>query len=953
MHTSLPFQRALAVHLILAAALTACGGGNSSSTPSGDTSVNAAPETAAIQDTAVVAGGQDAGTAQTAELATTIATGNPTPDPVVTEALASSADTAGTAVDGIATKLSVSSTVSGPKVHVDSTSGNDANPGTADLPWRTLARAQRAGLPPGGAVLLKCGSIWRESVTVSYGMFPTGGGVVGNYGSCTSSNRPVISGANSLSSLAWSAATRYSGKPVYVAAVSQPVTQLYWNGSPLVSARMPDYKGTGAEFSLIKSANSYNTFIISDADRAAIGGADLVGATVTVRTDPWKLETSTVKGYDAATGTVTLTTNFTSLLKANQGYYISGKAFMLNSPGEWYYDAGARLLYVWTLNWANPASGTLETVTRDVGMTVQYIPNTRVENIVFDRHTSTSLQGRSAPGTVASGVFSKYAGVTGISLTSDDSRVEQSTVLSAASNGIVVDGARGVVKGNTVVNTGVGASALRPGAAISVVAAAGSVLNNTVVNSGYVGITMGRSAGLVVSGNDVSRACSRMTDCGAIYSWGAPSGTTRVSIKGNSIHDLTPNTEGAVGGAPSLVAAIYLDERSAYHDVTGNLITNIGVTSDLSQPTGTGAGVNLHNSSFNTIRSNKIWRVSAASIRVHSSSDGSGVDRVRGNVVAANSLFGMTYYAVSSSGAPAPVTRMVYSEQWVHYNDANQMFSGADVNVSTNNITGTLGANSVKWALSSPATQRTLSASEWTAFSTGDQVSLPFSSRLLLANFSTGNLVQNAVFAAPSTPWTLNKASTSIGAAVSFGACGDSCANFTPGSVQDSLASNTFQMSGAAGDNLYMFRMRAIALAPSVSVGVRLHRMYGDWGAVGYEVPSMPLPTGQETRVETLFASSANADDKIRLDFLGVASQSYQLREVGLYKVSSYELYNPWKESVQLSNPSTVWKNFSCADAKLRTCTTTDLSGNPVVWPVAVAPGSALVAVAADSKWRY
>ena len=62
-----------------------------------------------------------------------------------------------------------------------------------------------------------------------------------------------------------------------------------------------------------------------------------------------------------------------------------------------------------------------------------------------------------------------------------------------------------------------------------------------------------------IRGNEIARACARLTDCGALYAWGKPTSTVRKSITANYVHDLVPNWEGAVGGAPKLVVGLYLD----------------------------------------------------------------------------------------------------------------------------------------------------------------------------------------------------------------------------------------------------------------------------------------------------------------------------------------------------------------------------------------------------------
>jgi len=52
--------------------------------------------------------------------------------------------------------------------YVDSTAGDDGNPGTSpEAPWRTLARASRQTFGPGDRILLKRGSEWREGLKLA------------------------------------------------------------------------------------------------------------------------------------------------------------------------------------------------------------------------------------------------------------------------------------------------------------------------------------------------------------------------------------------------------------------------------------------------------------------------------------------------------------------------------------------------------------------------------------------------------------------------------------------------------------------------------------------------------------------------------------------------------------------------------------------------------------------
>jgi len=73
---------------------------------------------------------------------------------------------------------------SGTTYYVDSVAGNDANAGTSEsLAWQTLTKVSSASLAPGDSLLLKRGSVWTGTLTVSRSGTAAQNILIGAYGS--------------------------------------------------------------------------------------------------------------------------------------------------------------------------------------------------------------------------------------------------------------------------------------------------------------------------------------------------------------------------------------------------------------------------------------------------------------------------------------------------------------------------------------------------------------------------------------------------------------------------------------------------------------------------------------------------------------------------------------------------------------------------------------------------
>ena len=69
-------------------------------------------------------------------------------------------------------------------VYVDAANGNDNNPGTEALPWKTLRKVTEVRLTTGQSVFLRCNRVWRESLSLDTVQLTNGTSIVGYGGDC-------------------------------------------------------------------------------------------------------------------------------------------------------------------------------------------------------------------------------------------------------------------------------------------------------------------------------------------------------------------------------------------------------------------------------------------------------------------------------------------------------------------------------------------------------------------------------------------------------------------------------------------------------------------------------------------------------------------------------------------------------------------------------------------------
>lgn len=836
---------------------------------------------------------------------------------------------------------------SGTGYYVDQATGNDNNPGTIDAPWRTLAKASTAPLRAGDALLLNCGSVWRESLEITSAQGRDGDFLVGGYGDCSGDRRPIIRASDWIPQTAW-AQVADETRPIFAKKWGTVVTRLFVDGKPQIPARYPNFKSIGAEYSLATGLGSRKTFGVKANDLAVLANKDLVGATVHIKTAAWLLSSAKIQSFDSSTGAITLDQDLPFTVREGTGYIIEGKRWMLDTPGEWYYDAATGELLIWTNDGASPANHAgIEAAWRDYGLTIRWSKNVRVERIRVDQQSQDGIRMIETPGAIVSDVVSAHAHEHGISIISAaNTAIRDSVVQGAGRRGIVsreTDNAQ--IIGNRVSDTGGNGRSDDTDGALTIFGQGSVVRGNLVERSANAGIFFGNRANTLIEDNTVFESCLRFTDCAGIYTWTASAPAlpptayeARATVRNNVIVGARSNSEGCAPACKNMALAIYLDELTSGATISGNNISDAEV------------GIGLHNSPYNIVQGNTIRNVSFSSMRMSQTRTTTGI--ISGNKILNNSLVSGKTMAMLN-GIPSDV-QIIPAIYWFHGSDPAAYFTSLGTIVSGNtNLTTERNAEAT-WVFATWTTNKPLPPADWKKYATTDVIRAPATYRNLVST-TEGDLLRNGTFSPSITDGWSTYFDTSAGTGGAFNIgnyanCGGNCGRFTPASQNDQLRTKPFQMNATSGQSLHVFRMTAIGGATGGTRNAYIRRNESPWDNYGFSMPTLTVPAGQQAEVEYFFlAKSADAGV---LDLRAAGGSEAFIKKVSVQRVTSVEFADPTKFTAHIINPTTTNLSFPCVALKLSTCDAVDEAGNKITWPLVVAARSSAQVYALDTKWR-
>ncbi|EDN71429.1 conserved hypothetical protein [Beggiatoa sp. PS] len=271
-----------------------------------------------------------------------------------------------------------------------SNSGNDANDGLTDpSSWQTIDKINSIEFANNDMILFKRGEVFRGEIS----LFKSPIGITfGAYGTGTN---PEIVGSVKITG--WIPTTHPAlSTNVYEADVSGlPLTadgihHLFVNGKLMTIARYPNVDSPD-KINWLNVGATAGTNGFTDPALVAYGKPDgyWVGATLRIRNYSWTYTVTEVTSYTASTGQITASRLSNQL--PEWGYFLDSKLEELDHPGEWYYDAGIKKVYLYPKGGINPNTSLIEGSTYDIGIKISSENNTTIENLSFRHFTDKGV----------------------------------------------------------------------------------------------------------------------------------------------------------------------------------------------------------------------------------------------------------------------------------------------------------------------------------------------------------------------------------------------------------------------------------------------------------------------------------------------------------------------------------------------------------------------------------
>lgn len=421
--------------------------------------------------------------------------------------------------------------------YVDNLNGNNQNDGTLNSPFKTIQKA--ASIMVAGSTCYIRGGVYRETITPK------------NSGTNTSpitfmpynQENVTISGTNEVTG--W----QVESGNIYWAPINwnmgEGFNQVFVDSVMMDQARWPNagtdcFTQNGWQFG---SANGTSvTFPVSRPQNYWVGGTvyGIFGA-------HWNAQGATITSSDAS-GVLTVA-NKTDIWWLGEGEgFITGLLSELDVAGEWH--IANNKLYLWTPNSQNPATLKVEAKARKWCFDLKNKSHIKINNLNI-KAGSISMNGSYFCEINDCDIsylshFIKYTwsgwdeagdianGNNGIWINGNNNTINNCRIQHSAGSGIVIIGARNIIKNNSISDINYSATYSCP---ISIRNSSGGniIYYNTIWNAGRDIIQLYGANNDQIMFNDLSLAGLICHDIGILYQWGRDGKGTRIAY--NWIHD--------------------------------------------------------------------------------------------------------------------------------------------------------------------------------------------------------------------------------------------------------------------------------------------------------------------------------------------------------------------------------------------------------------------------------
>ena len=354
----------------------------------------------------------------------------------------------------------------------------------------------------------------------------------------------------------------------YGISVTPAPLEAFFRDQPMTLARWPN-AGFATIASLPGGANGLS-FTVNGGNPAAWAKEPNLHAFGYWSRD-WADTTLAVQSVDGS-GTITLQAPAPTMgLAVGQRVFIENALSELDSPGEYYVDTSAGLLYVWPP--ASMTDGDIQVSVADSLLVANNATYLLVQNLTLDIGRGDGIQMNGGGKNTVDHVTILNMGNRGGVSSSGSSGFQYVTVANAGEGGLTIySGNRttlaagsSFVTNSTIHDYARRSRTYRP--AISVSGAGDQITGNTIYNGPHAAIIFGGN-NHEIGNNEIYNVVTETSDAGAVYA-GRDWTMRGTIIENNFLHDIgTPSQ-------PTATMGIYLDDEYCQTTVRRNVFSNV------------------------------------------------------------------------------------------------------------------------------------------------------------------------------------------------------------------------------------------------------------------------------------------------------------------------------------------------------------------------------------------
>lgn len=698
------------------------------------------------------------------------------------------------------------------------------------------------------------------------------------------------------------------------------------------NAQQPDslyYSIAQDSATTLVGGKNVSTYLTTGSDLQLPAGVTLTaGTSIRIRTFDWIFDERKIASVSGSQINLDQPSSFP--LYKGWGYFLTGQLWMLDEPGEYYFDPASKTVYVWMPD--SEAPGDRVSIAQlDPGIDISNASYVVVDGIAV-RNSGTGVQMLKANNVILRNMtFADILGM-GVSATYS-SAIEIGTSSFARTGRAAISGgdigyslSNFYVHDNDISESGVALNGnvvtSLPAAVVGAVqpGIAARITGNSIRGTSYAGIIPLHDS--VVSDNYVENACLVLDDGGAILLDGSVGNNTQIN------HNTVLHVIGSQAGKPAdhftQAQGIYLDSFTSGATISNNTVIDAY------------DGIQMHNAANNQVQNNTLYGNRRYQLWLQEDDNSKlSTGDMYGNVISGNRFF--------PTGSFSPVGQQTLYSTTANFGsyDSNRYFTLVLPRMAEEKwSTGSNAYSFLQWqsATTSSGVPRNLDPH-------GNEVN---SKTLGYTTYkSTGsNIVPNPILASGIAGWTAWNQTSPYGV-LSWQSCTPGkCVHYTAGGSKGLVSSPNFSVVQGQWYRL-AFDLQGSAAGQKITAIVR----NGGGGTASYETVMTPLTFNASTawqRFSLVFQSSEtiSVNDPVtgskgaRVDIDGtLPGQAISITNMELVPISAFAanlratvLVNPTAATVSLDCPLNGTTDAALCSAFVRFS-----DGQPVYWPYSLA----------------